>query len=64
MSENEVLLDARGLMKSYRGRRVVNNVNITVSRGEEKGLTVDGKPLSGNLVPLTDAAECRVSITV
>jgi len=38
MSENEVLLDARGLVKAYRGRRVVNNVNITVSRGEVVGI--------------------------
>ena len=38
MSENEVLLEARGLMKAYRGRRVVNNVNITVSRGEVVGI--------------------------
>ena len=38
MAENEVLLDARGLVKAYRGRRVVNNVNITVSRGEVVGI--------------------------
>ena len=38
MSEGELLLEARGLMKSYRGRRVVNNVNIKVSRGQVVGL--------------------------
>ena len=38
MSEGEVLLDARGLVKAYRGRRVVNNVNLTVSRGEVVGI--------------------------
>ena len=38
MSENEVLLDARGLVKAYRGRRVVNNVNLKVSRGEVVGI--------------------------
>ena len=38
MSENEVLLDARGLVKAYRGRRVVNDVNLKVSRGEVVGL--------------------------
>ena len=38
MSESEVLLDARGLMKAYRGRRVVNNVNLKVSRGEVVGI--------------------------
>ena len=38
MSESEVLLDARGLVKAYRGRRVVNNVNLKVSRGEVVGI--------------------------
>ena len=38
MSEGEVLLDARGLVKAYRGRRVVNNVNLKVSRGEVVGI--------------------------
>lgn len=39
MSEDEeLLLDAQGLMKSYRGRRVVSNVNIHVKRGEVVGL--------------------------
>ena len=38
MSEGELLLEARGLMKSYRGRRVVNDVNIKVSRGQVVGL--------------------------
>ena len=38
MMEGEILLDARGLMKAYRGRRVVNNVNINVRRGEVVGI--------------------------
>ena len=38
MSEGEILLDARGLVKAYRGRRVVNNVNLRVSRGEVVGI--------------------------
>ncbi|MBQ9338478.1 MAG: LPS export ABC transporter ATP-binding protein [Lentisphaeria bacterium] len=38
MSEGEVLLDARGLVKAYRGRRVVNDVNIHVRRGEVVGI--------------------------
>ena len=38
MNENEVLLDARGLVKAYRGRRVVNDVNLKVSRGEVVGI--------------------------
>lgn len=38
MNEKEVLLDARGLVKAYRGRRVVNDVNLNVSRGEVVGI--------------------------
>ena len=37
-TEGEVLLDARGLVKAYRGRRVVNNVNLNVRRGEVVGI--------------------------
>ncbi len=36
--KDELLLDARGLCKAYRGRKVVNNVNLTVHRGEVVGL--------------------------
>lgn len=38
MADEELLLDARGLMKAYYGRRVVNNVNLNVRRGEVVGL--------------------------
>lgn len=38
MLDGEILLDARGLMKAYRGRRVVNDVNIHVRRGEVVGI--------------------------
>ena len=38
MSDGEILLDASGLMKAYRGRRVVNDVNIHVRRGEVVGI--------------------------
>ncbi len=39
MSENdELLMDARGLKKSYKGRTVVFDVNINVRRGEVVGL--------------------------
>ncbi|OQA86680.1 MAG: Lipopolysaccharide export system ATP-binding protein LptB [Lentisphaerae bacterium ADurb.Bin242] len=38
MPEEEHLLDARGLMKSYHGRRVVNDANIYVRRGEVVGI--------------------------
>ncbi len=40
---------------------------ITVARGEAKGLTVDGRPLAGNLVPwklLQDAAERHIVLTL
>ncbi len=49
MSENEVLLDARGLVKAYRGRRVVIEGTLTVSRGPVAGffrLNVAGKTTS------------------
>ena len=36
--QSDLLLDARGLVKAYGGRRVVSNVNITVHRGEVVGL--------------------------
>lgn len=38
MPEEKYLLDARGLMKSYHGRRVVNDANIYVRRGEVVGI--------------------------
>jgi len=38
MPKGEVLLDAQGLVKAYRGRRVVNNVSFTVHYGEIVGL--------------------------
>ena len=34
----QVLLEAKGLVKAYHGRRVVNNVNLTVKSGEIVGL--------------------------
>jgi len=38
MPEEKYLMDARGLMKSYHGRRVVNDANIFVRRGEVVGI--------------------------
>jgi lipopolysaccharide export system ATP-binding protein len=38
MPEGELLLEAKGLVKAYHGRRVVNNANISVKRGEVVGL--------------------------
>ena len=36
--DSELLMEAKGLMKAYRGRRVVKCVNINVRRGEVVGL--------------------------
>ena len=36
--DSELLMEAKGLMKAYRGRRVVKSVNINVRRGEVVGL--------------------------
>lgn len=36
--QDELLMDARGLKKSYKGRTVVSNVNLNVRRGEVVGL--------------------------
>ena len=44
----------------FRGTRY----EITVRRGERKGLVVDGTPLSGNQIPLTDAKSCAVELTI
>ncbi len=44
----------------FRGTRY----EITVRRGEKKGMLVDGKPVSGNTAPLTDSTVCRVELTV
>ena len=38
MPKGEVLLEAKGLVKAYHGRRVVNNVSFTVHYGEIVGL--------------------------
>ena len=38
MPKGEVLLEAKGLVKAYRGRRVVNDVSFTVHYGEIVGL--------------------------
>ena len=37
---------------------------ITVCRGKEKGLLVDGKAVEGNVIPLTDAPVCNVVVTI
>ena len=37
---------------------------ITVKRGADKGLTVDGKRVDGDVIPLTDAPICNVTVTM
>ena len=49
-------MDGFRVSRLFRGTRY----EITVRRGEEKGLTVDGKPVAGDTVPLTTAPFCAV----
>ncbi|MBO4418558.1 MAG: glycosyl transferase [Oscillospiraceae bacterium] len=44
----------------FRGTRY----DITFRRGKEKGMLVDGVPVSGNTVPLTDAPVCCVELAI
>ena len=53
-------MDSCRISRLFRGTRC----EISISRGENKGMTVDGKPVSGKLVPLTDAEVCRVQVTI
>lgn len=53
-------MDGCRIERLFRGTRY----EITVRRGAEKGLTVDGTPIDGNTVPLTDAPVCRVTVTI
>ena len=48
------------ISRLFRGTRY----EITVRRGEKKGMTVDGKPVSGTTAPVTDAPVCEVDVTV
>jgi len=38
--------------------------DITVRRGEKKGLLVNGTPVTGDVIPLTDAKTCEVILTI
>ena len=53
-------IDCCRIERLFRGTRY----EITVRRGTEKGLTVEGKAIAGNTVPLTDAPVCRVTVTI
>ncbi|MBQ3651924.1 MAG: glycosyl transferase, partial [Clostridia bacterium] len=53
-------------MDGFTARRVFRGVlyEITVRRGEQKGLLVDGKPVEGDLVPLSVGPRCAVTVTI
>ena len=53
-------------MDGFTACRVFRGVRyeITVQRGEIKGLTVDGKAVAGDLVPLCDGPVARVTVTI
>ena len=53
-------MDGCKIRRSFRGTLY----EITVRRGKEKGLLVDGKAVDGNVIPLTDAPACNVVVTV
>ena len=46
--------------RSFRGVRY----EITVRRGAEQGLLVDGKPVKGDLVPLSRGPVVSVAVTI
>ncbi len=53
-------------MDGFRASRVFRGTRyeVTVRRGAEKGLLVDGKPVEGKKAPLTGAPVCEVVLTV
>ena len=53
-------------MDGYHARRCFRGTlyDITVSRGEKKELLVDGKPIAGNIVPLSESSICCIKLTV
>ena len=53
-------MDGCRISRLFRGTRY----EITVRRGDDKGLTADGRKLDGCTVPLTDAPVCSVLVTI
>ena len=53
-------MDGYRVSRLFRGTRY----DITVRRGEQKGMTVDGRQISGNTVPLTEAPSCTVEVII
>ncbi len=54
------VMDGFKVCRTFRGVRY----EITVRRGEEKGLTVDGRPVTGDLIPLCDGPVCSVALII
>ncbi len=53
-------MDGFHAVRLFRGTRY----EITVRRGEDKGLRVDGKPVGGKTVPLASGAVCSVELVI
>ncbi|MBR6006179.1 MAG: glycosyl transferase, partial [Clostridia bacterium] len=53
-------MDGFELTRVFRGTRY----RVTVKRGENKGMTVDGKPVPGCTIPLSEKAECAVTVII
>ena len=53
-------MDGCRISRTFRGTRY----DITVQRGENKGMTVDGVPVAGRKAPVTEAAVCKVVLTI
>ena len=53
-------------MDGYRASRLFRGTryDVTVRRGDVKGMTVDGSPVEGNTAPVTEAGECKVVLTI
>ncbi len=54
------VMDGCRISRVFRGTRY----DITVRRGEKKGMAVDGVPVDGKTAPLTEADVCRVEVTI
>ncbi len=53
-------MDGYQLSRLFRGTRY----DITVRRGDQKGMIVDGHPSSGKTAPLTEAEKCKVEVII
>ena len=53
-------------MDGFTACRIFRGVRyeITVRRGETKGLVADGQPVEGDLVPLSAGPVVRVTVTI